>query len=783
MVYSQSSSSGCLVSPDKIVSNDSDCMKGDIKILCLSIERKREDVRQSRLALGMDLHRLGEHHVRNRQYREAMSAFSAALIEKQSATRFRLDEDDKHMSDDSSHTPSECVDHRNDLYQSSINEVLTTLSSLGTVHSLVGEHNEAMKCYSEITNIRSSFTLPKWQETPTQSCHDNNDETDSSDFHEEMNELDGLFRSISFRNEDNQKQDRKEIERVPNSTTSNQSHQPIQEIESVHCGSYSPWEQLEESLKDLEKTNKLSKEIGCCIEENDLLIIFNQVAVLQAEYQQNVELQENTESMREKCLYMSLLVRDKILFIQKHIVAFYLHHKEESGAEPDRIEEDDFKQASINVAATMITIGGMHYKLSNLNEELYMYKLALSTYREALGDCHPYVAGTRKNIGMVLAERYDFDGAMEQFEHAKEIYSKQNKDSICSDVASAISCMGNVQYRRGELDNALSLYSKALFIHRTLGEQAGWTKRNVTDVTSTLKIIGMVYTKRSDLESAMKCYEEAMELLVSLQMEKTVEAASLFGRMGGMFFRENKYDEAMKHYQNAYSVTIEALGTKNHPDVASIMHFIGIVHQKQSRLHEAMASYHKSIQIYRLTLGPDNPAKASTMVYIGSIHFHQKQYDEAMGCYKEALRLYETSYGQNHPQVGPTMKSIAMIHIKKEEYDEAMVIFQELLRRKCIVLGSYHPDVAYAHKCIGNIHFKRGEIGLALRQYKHAYEIYQRSVGDSHKETKSMKSAIANLRNNLMMQQSIQQRDDRSSRIVDRRAYKRRQLSASRYAY
>ena len=168
-----------------------------------------------------------------------------------------------------------------------------------------------------------------------------------------------------------------------------------------------------------------------------------------------------------------------------------------------------------------------------------MYNQALLTYKEALGDCHPYVAGTRKNIGMVLAERFDFDGAMEQFELAKEIYEEIG-DRICSDVATTISCMGNVQYRRGNLDNALSLYSKALCMYRTQGEEVGWSQGNVIDVTSTLKIIGMVYTKRSDCESAMKCYEEAMELLISLKMQKSVEMASLFSRMGGIFYRKCK---------------------------------------------------------------------------------------------------------------------------------------------------------------------------------------------------------------------------------------------------
>ena len=142
--------------------NESDSMKGDYKILCESIEKKREEVRRTRFGLGMDLHRLGEHHVRKREYSEAVSAFSEALTEKRSAANLCFETDERR----------DCIDQRNESHQSSeqrsINEVISTLSSLGTIHSLVGEHSEAMRCYSEITTMRSSLSLPLRQENSNQ---------------------------------------------------------------------------------------------------------------------------------------------------------------------------------------------------------------------------------------------------------------------------------------------------------------------------------------------------------------------------------------------------------------------------------------------------------------------------------------------------------------------------------------------------------------------------------------------------------------------------------------
>lgn len=767
-------------------SSNNDGPRGDYQLLCESVGKKREDVRMARLHLGIDLHRLGEYHMRKREYHEAMGAFSEALVEKRSVVSFSFDTEDKPLSSMSSHVDAS-IDQRCDSGQvseyKSVNEVVSTLSCLGTVHSLIGEHNEAMKCYSEITAIRTSLSLTQVH-TASQSGHEDED-TDASDLDEEVNALDDLFRNISFRNGASKQKDiSKSCQQfIHHSPTPEKSHDNLtlrKEMKRDDLQSYRPWDQLNSSMEDFHDTIEECKKIGCSIDLNEFSHIEKQVETLKNEYQNNLTLQAKLEAMREKCLYMTLLVRDKLLQLHQIIAAFYFSKKDES--EPSQENNTHYITASNNVAATMISIGGIHYKLSNLNEELHMYQQALMAYQSVHGDYHPFVAGTRKNIGMVLVERFDFDGAMEQFEIAKEIYAKNKGSSICSHVASTISCMGNVEYRRGDLDIALSLFSKALYIFRTLGEESGWSNTNITNVTSTLKIIGMAYTKRSDLDSAMKCYEEAMELMTSQELQNGVESASIYSRIGGILYRKGQFDEAMNYYMDAYAVSLESLGTKHHPDIASILHFIGIVHQRRSRLDDAMASYQESIQIYRSTLGPDNPARATTTVYIGSIYFRKGEYNEALECYMEALRLYETSFGPNHPQVGPTMKSIAMIHIKKEEYDEAMEIFQDLLRRKCVILGSSHPDIAYAHKCIGNIHLKLKELGNALRQYKHAYEIYQRTLGDNHKETKAMKKTISNIRHNLMVQQQMWQKKNSES-LIDRRAYKHRKLSASRYAY
>ena len=65
----------------------------------------------------------------------------------------------------------------------------------------------------------------------------------------------------------------------------------------------------------------------------------------------------------------------------------------------------DFQQDSrTSVASTLIAMGGVHYKLHNVERELERYEAALAVYRETLGKDHPHMNGTLENSGMVLAE-------------------------------------------------------------------------------------------------------------------------------------------------------------------------------------------------------------------------------------------------------------------------------------------------------------------------------------------------------------------------------------------
>jgi tetratricopeptide (TPR) repeat protein len=469
------------------------------------------------------------------------------------------------------------------------------------------------------------------------------------------------------------------------------------------------------------------------------------------------------------------------------------------------------QQVASNIASTLICMGSVYYKLGNRVEELRMYQEAKRVYRKGFGENHVFVAGTRKNIGMVLAERGEYDEAMKQFEKAMRIYLAVNNDNSRSDngiaterhqnntspssmgdssmlnrdVASAISCMGNVKNRIGELDAALLKYMQALQIYKSLYTRSltesksscsPATTEALRDVTSTLKVIGMVHAKKGDLDSAMKFFQEAMALLRTIeitsaaitgasassvdavtnpQMALVAEAAaavvrettaSVLTRIAGIHLKKGDLDSAMSHYREAYNLTIRSRGTTNHPEVAGILHYIGGIYHKRADYDEAMSCYQEAIRIYHATLGPGNPTVAGTLVMVGSIHYKRRHLDSAMMFYREALRLNRDAYGMHHPDVAPILKSIGTILTKKGDYEDAYDVFRDVLSIKCTVHGTDHPEVASAYKSLGNVHYKLGDLADAERQYRHALSIYRRCKGEDHVDTIAAKTTIEHLR-------------------------------------
>jgi tetratricopeptide (TPR) repeat protein len=744
-------------------------MSGDFQVLHQGVEKQRGVVREARSSLASSLDRLGEHHVRQKEYDNAMDAFAEALHEKRSIFSNVLS-GSWFVQCHSLESGGLCDGAEPDdlaLHDRAVDEIISTLRNMGNVHSLRGEQDEAMRYYTEVTNLRATKTASKLDasdDTTTLFSGLGGDEDNStlmSEINEDVKALDDMFRSISFRSRDANSLWQSNRKTTPLTSTPENTECVSNKRMKSETGSNG-----QGNFVGLESEPfRRSVSLGFPAQGNDLseaLEMFKSVL----ETYQGSNLDQHKETFNSLALRVDLMTENSkkpgspsnsdssfaadfelALEIYQQVIAVQQEMQCIEGAEQSH-------PVSANAASTLIRMGSIYYKLGNRVEELRMYTEAKTVYCGAFGENHSFVAGARKNIGMVLAERGEYEDAMQEFEKAKQIYLTVNGNSEMSrDVASAISCMGNVKNRVGELDSALQLYMDAVRIYRSLQQDAEGPESiavAIKDVSSTLKVIGMVHAKMGELDTAMGFFTEAMTVLKSSGADKTPigreTTASVYTRMASIHVKQGDLDNAMEHYREAYELTVRNRGTTQHQEVAGILHYIGGVFHKRADYDEAMNCYQEAIRIYHATVGPGNPTVAGTLVMVGSIHYKRRNLDSAMMFYREALRLNRDAYGLHHPDVAPILKSIGTILTKKGEYHEAYDVFRDVLSIKCTVFGTTHPEVASAYKSLGNVHYKLGELADAERQYRHALSIYRQTRGEEHPDTIAARTTIEHIR-------------------------------------
>jgi tetratricopeptide (TPR) repeat protein len=759
-------------------------LSGDYQVLSQGVDKHRRALREARASLASSLDRLGEHHVRQKEYDDAMDAFAEALHEKKSilsssASNNFGGNDDSFSLLSQSQPPCEGMSE-------AIDEILVTLRNMGNVHSLRGELDEAMRYYTEVTNLRASkpaaagrATGDHGDESTTLLSGLGGGEEDNSTLMSEINEdvkaLDDMFRSISFRNQEASGAASIGSRRVKPLTAS-QSHGENKvpsgkrrKSEGGNGGGSSSFVSGGPESEPFRRSTSLGLP-GSGSELSEALHAYK--SVLES-YGSGPHAEQHKESFNSLALRADLLAEDLNrpgspssvakggyavdleLAVEIYEQVLTVQHEMNRSASPTTIDVEADGHSCAGIASTLIRMGSLYYKLGNRLEELRMYTEAKETYSRAFGENHLFVAGARKNIGMVLAERGEYDEAIEQFERAQQIYLHVHGGNASTrDVASAISCKGNVKNRIGELDDALEHYLDALRIYKEVLSESPPDSEGkelaTRDVTSTLKVVGMVHAKKGDLDVAMGYFGEAMTLLRSSGMDGTPTGrettASVLTRMASIHVKKGDLELAMGHYKEAYELTVHNRGTTNHQDVAGILHYIGGVLHKRGDYEEAMDCYQEAIRIYHSTLGPGNPTVAGTLVMVGSIHYKRRNLDSAMMFYREALRLNRDAYGLHHPDIAPILKSIGTILTKQGEYHEAYDVFRDVLSIKCTLYGTGHAEVASAYKSLGNVHYKLGELADAERQYRHALNIYRRARGEDHPDTLAARTTIEHIR-------------------------------------
>ncbi|WP_224367230.1 CHAT domain-containing tetratricopeptide repeat protein [Hyalangium versicolor] len=192
----------------------------------------------------------------------------------------------------------------------------------------------------------------------------------------------------------------------------------------------------------------------------------------------------------------------------------------------------------------------------------------------------------------------------------------------------------------------------------------------------------------------------------------------------------NQYDAALARAEHALALREAALGGM-HPDVATSLNVIGVLHWWHGQRTLAEPPLKRSLAIREAVLGRKHPDVAASLDALGNLYADLGFYDRAQPLYERALAIREKALGGTHPDVATSLHHLARLYQFQGRYHWAEPLYARALAVREAALGSTHPDVAASLNSIATIYQLQGRYSQAESFYERALAAYQSAPGNN----------------------------------------------------
>jgi len=285
--------------------------------------------------------------------------------------------------------------------------------------------------------------------------------------------------------------------------------------------------------------------------------------------------------------------------------------------------------------------------------------------------------------------------------------------------AAALSAIGVMLLKKGELDQALDHQQRALAIFEAaLGPDQ-------PDIADLLLNMGDVLRQQGKPDEALSCLRRALAIREAALGPHHPDVANPLTTIGAVLGERGQQEEALTHLQRALAIREAALGA-SHPDVATALNNIGIMYKGQGKLPEALAHFQRALAILEASLGPAHPRLAFPLNNIGEVLRAQGEQERALDYYERALTVLEGSMGSDHPNVASSLINLGNLLYDQKRYDEAEQHYQRALEIQRRTLPEGHPHEAWPRLGLAKIELVRGRFERAREHAEQAVSIREK---------------------------------------------------------
>ena len=283
-------------------------------------------------------------------------------------------------------------------------------------------------------------------------------------------------------------------------------------------------------------------------------------------------------------------------------------------------------------------------------------------------------------------------------------------------VAGALSTLGELAAREGDLSQAVDCLKRSLAIYQSLKDSKSTYDYYLADVYASL---GRTYMSAGDNVQALAVLNKA--LVISRALNNQQQQASRLNDIGFLYMEQEDYDQARLMFENSLAIYQP---TKNREEARVLLN-LGVIEQRQSHYNDALRLFKQSLELARANNLADIQIAAGEG--LGVVLTAERNYSAAIDILNAELTLAQNTSNPNRR--AELLWRLAQTHQASGNYPQAIgfaesavsLAVQRRLSKLTFLalttLGQVYADssktelaLATLEKAVGQLEALRGEV-------------------------------------------------------------------------
>jgi nephrocystin-3 len=355
---------------------------------------------------------------------------------------------------------------------------------------------------------------------------------------------------------------------------------------------------------------------------------------------------------------------------------------------------------------------------------LVLSKLALEITERVNGSEHPKTGERLNNLGLLLSDKDDYDGAEEFYIRALAIDEK-TQGYYHYETGKRLNNLGTIFLKKGQYEDAKLFFEKALAIH----EESGGLEHPAVGVV--LNNIGYMSHEIGDLEIAEIMYRRALVINEKETGSDHPDMVLALGNLGLLIFENGDSEEAEALMRRALAISEKINGPK-HPATGLSLNNLGLLLKDLGDYEGAESAYRRALAIAEKAQGLEHSMTGTVLCNLGSLLKDKEDFENAESLLRRALEVNKKALGPDHPKTGTAFFNLGRLLENKGD----LVGAEPMLRRSLAIAekvhGPEHLETRIALLCLGHVLVELSRLDEGIELINRELAISKKNDGEEY---------------------------------------------------